>query len=399
MSSSEIVQQRLSSWQTRALVVGVVGFVIFIVFGLRDPQQFFRSYIFAFMFWSAVPLGCLGVLLVHHLTSGWWGFPIRRAVEAGSRTLPLVFVLFLPIFWSLRTMPVDHRLYLWAQPAMVESDPIIHFKSPYLNPEFFVVRALIYFAIWILIAFFLNKWSAEQDRTANPALKSRMSSLSGPGFVIFVTILTLAVIDWVMSLEPHWYSTMYGLIFLVTDGLAGLSFAVLVVGGLSDQEPLKDCVMPKRFIDLGNMMIMLVLLWAYLSFSEFLIIWSGNLKNEIPWFKPRVFGGWASIAAALILFHFFVPFFLLLQRRVKRRLAVLARVAGLLFLVTLLDIYWIVVPAYEVSAPQVHVQDVLGIIGLGGLWMGAFFWQYKKRPLLPLHDPRFEGALEHSHGD
>lgn len=399
MSSSEIIQQRLNSRQTRALLVGVLGLIVWLVFGVRDPQQFFRSYIFAFMFWAAVPLGCLGVLLVHNLTSGWWGFPIRRVVEAGSRTLPLVFILFLPTLWSLRMTPVDQRLYLWAQPSAVAADPILQFKHPYLNPEFFLVRAVIYFAIWILIASLLNKWSAEQDRTANPALKSRMSSLSGPGLVIFVVVLTLAVIDWVMSLEPHWFSTMYGLIFLVTDGLAGLSFAILVVRSLSDQEPLKDCMPPKRFIDLGNMMLAMVLLWAYLSFSELLIIWSGNLKNEIPWFKERVFGGWAPIAAALILFHFFVPFFLLLQRRVKRRVTVLARVAGLLFLVTLLDIYWIVVPAYEVSAPQVHLQDLLGLIGLGGLWLGAFFWQYKKRPLLPLHDPRFEGALEHSHGD
>src|SRR5579862_501746 len=399
MSPSEIIQQRLNGRQTRALIIGMLGVIIWIVFGLRDPQQFFRSYIFAFMFWAAVPLGCLGILLVHHLTSGWWGYPIRRVVEAGSRTLPVVFVLFLPLLLSFRLTPEDHRLYLWAQPAVVASDPIVHFKSGYLNPGFFTVRAVIYFAIWILIATLLNKWSAEQDRTANPALKSRMSSLSGPSFVIFVVVLSLAVVDWVMSLEPHWFSTMYGFIFLVTDGLAGLSFAILIVRSLSDQEPLKDCIPPKRFIDLGNMMLAMVLLWAYLSFSELLIIWAGNLKNEIPWYKTRIFGAWAPIAAILILFHFFIPFFLLLQRRVKRRVVVLARVAGLLFVVTLLDLYWIIVPAYETSAPQIHVQDLLGLIGLGGLWLGAFFWQYKKWPLLPLHDPRFEGALEHSHGD
>ncbi|HEX4004313.1 MAG TPA: hypothetical protein VHX36_16795 [Candidatus Acidoferrales bacterium] len=400
MSSSEIIQQRLNSRQTQALLAGILGLVIWLVFGFRDPQQFFRSYIFAFMFWAAVPLGCLGILLLHHLTGGWWGYPIRRVVEAGSRTLPIVFVLFLPLLWSLRITPEDHRLYLWAQPAVVAADPIVHFKSPYLNPTFFTIRAVIYFAIWILIATLLNRWSAEQDRTANPVLKSRMSSLSGPSMVIFVVVLTLAVVDWVMSLEPHWFSTMYGFIFLVTDALAGLSFSILVVRSLSDQEPLKDCLPPKRYIDLGNMMLAMVLLWAYLSFSELLIIWSGNLKNEIPWYKERAFGGWASVGAVLLLFHFFVPFFLLLQRRVKRRLAVLSRVAALLFLVTILDLYWIIVPSYEVSAPHVHLQDLLGLIGLGGLWIAAFFWQYKKWPLLPLHDPRYEGvALEHSHGD
>jgi hypothetical protein len=282
---------------------------------------------------------------------------------------------------------------------MVDADPILQYKHPYLNPAFFTVRALIYFAVWILLATLLNKWAADQDRTGDPTLLRRMTGLSAPGMVIFVVVLSLAVIDWVMSLEPHWFSTIYGFIFLVTDGLAGISFAIMVCRSLSDREPLKDCVPPKRFIDLGNMMLAMVLLWAYLSFSQLLIIWSGNLKNEIPWYKERVFGPWAPVSAILLIFHFFVPFFLLLQRKVKRRLHVLARVAALMFVVVLVDIYWIVVPAYEISGPRIHALDLLAIVGIGGVWIGAFFWQLKKRPLLPLHDPRFEGALEHAHGD
>ncbi|HUA00573.1 MAG TPA: hypothetical protein VMB02_09600 [Candidatus Aquilonibacter sp.] len=395
MSPSEIIQQRLNSWQTRALLVGVLGVVIWVVFGLRDPQQFFRSYIYAFVFWAGIALGCLGLTLLHHLTSGWWGFPLRRLAEAGSRTLPVVFVLFLPMILSVKITPEAHRPYLWAQPAAVAADPILQYKASWLNPEFYIVRTIIYFAIWILCALLLNKWSAEQDRTANPALKGRMSSLSGPGMVLFAMLVTLAAVDWVMSLEPHWFSTMYGLIFMVSDGLSALAFSIIVLSGLSDQEPLKDCVPPKRFIDMGSLMLAMVLLWTYLSFSEFLIIWSGNLKNEIPWYKDRVLGAWAPVAAVIIVFHFFVPFFLLLQRRVKRRLPVLARVAWLIVAVTLVDIYWVIAPSYDVNTPKVHLQDILGIIGLGGLWVGAFFWQLKKWPLLPLHDPRFEGA----HGD
>jgi len=206
-------------------------------------------------------------------------------------------------------------------------------------------------------------------------------------------------VDWVMSLEPHWFSTMYGLLFMVTSGLAGMSFAVIVLRRLSDREPLKDCVEPKRFLDMGNLMLAMVLLWTYMSFSQLLIVWSGNLKNEIPWYKERAFGGWAPVAAFLLIFHFFFPFFLLLQRGVKRRLHALSMVAALLFVLTLVDIYWIVVPSYEVSAPRVHALDLLAIIGVGGVWLSVFLWQLKKRPLLPLHDPRFEGVLEHQHGD
>ncbi|MGD1211905.1 MAG: hypothetical protein ABR973_11180 [Candidatus Acidiferrales bacterium] len=393
MNSSDTNQARIGRRQIPAMIVGLLALALLLLFGLRNPTQLFRSYLFAYVFWAVVPLGCMGVLMLHHMTGGWWGYPIRRILEAGTRTLPLVFVLFLPILAGMT------RLYPWAQPSVVAADPILEYKKPYLNPTFFTVRTFVYFAIWILLASLLNKWSSEQDRTGDPRLKLRMTSLSGPGFILWGVMLTLAVIDWVMSLEPHWFSTMYGLLFMVTSGLAAMSFSVIVLRRLSDREPLKDCVEPKRFLDIGNLMLAMVLLWTYMSFSQFLIIWSGNLKNEIPWYKERAFGGWAPVAAFLLIFHFFFPFFLLLQRGVKRRLHVLSMVAVLLFVLTLVDIYWIVVPSWEVSGPKVHALDLLAIIGIGGVWASGFLWQLKKWPLLPLHDPRFEGVLEHQHGD
>lgn len=393
MNSSDTNWLRLNRGQTRAILVGVLGSALCILFGVRNPQQFYRSYIFAFVFWSAIPLGCLGVLMLHHLTSGWWGLPIRRILEAGSRTLPFVFVLFVPVLLGMK------KLYLWAQPDAVRADPILQYKAPYLNPAFFTVRAIIYFAIWVLFAYLLNKWSREQDRTGDPRLQARMSSLSAPGLVLWGLVVTSAAVDWVMSLEPHWFSTIYGMLFMVIEALAAVAFAIFVLRRLSDQEPLKDCVEPKRFLDLGNIMLMFVLLWAYLSFSQLLIIWAGNLKNEIPWYTQRAFGGWAPVGVVLLVFHFFVPFFLLLQRGIKRRLGILSTVALLLLVLSVVDVYWIVVPSYEVAAPKVHVLDLLALIGIGGLWVGAFLWQLKKWPLLPVHDPRFEGALEHQHGD
>jgi hypothetical protein len=394
MSSSDTNQVRIGRGQMRAVLLGALGLALLLLFGLRThPTQLFRSYLFAYIFWALVPLGCMGVLMLHHMTGGWWGYPLRRILEAGTRTLPLVFVLFLPLLAGMT------RLYPWAQPDVVAADPILEYKKPYLNPAFFTVRAFIYFAVWILLASLLNKWSIEQDRTGDPRLKAKMTSLSAPGFILWAVTLTLAVIDWVMSLEPHWFSTMYGLLFMVTSGLVAMSFSVMVLRRLSDQEPLRDCVEPKRFLDIGNLMLAMVMLWTYMAFSQLLIIWSGNLKNEITWYKERVFGQWAPIAVFLLIFHFFFPFFLLLQRGVKRRLHVLSMVAALLFFMTLVDMYWIVVPAYEVFAPRVHALDLLAIIGIGGVWVGGYLWQLKKRPLLPLHDPRFEGVLEHQHGD
>ncbi len=394
MSSSDTNQVRIGRGQMRAILFGALGLALLLLFGLRShPTQLFRSYLFAYIFWALVPLGCMGILMLHHMTGGWWGYPLRRILEAGTRTLPLVFVLFLPLLAGMT------RLYPWAQPDVVAADPILEYKKPYLNPAFFTVRAFIYFAVWILLASLLNKWSIEQDRTGDPRLKDKMTSLSAPGFILWAVTLTLAVIDWVMSLEPHWFSTMYGLLFMVTSGLVAMSFSVMVLRRLSDQEPLRDCVEPKRFLDIGNLMLAMVMLWTYMAFSQLLIVWSGNLKNEITWYRERVFGRWAPVAVFLIIFHFFFPFFLLLQRGVKRRLHVLSMVAALLFFMTLVDMYWIVVPAYEVFAPRVHALDLLAIIGIGGVWVGGYLWQLKKRPLLPLHDPRFEGVLEHQHGD
>jgi hypothetical protein len=403
MSPSDTARPRIDSAQKTALGLGVVGMIVALIWGFilsrrQDAfgwQEFFRSYVFAYVFCVAVPLGCLAILMMHHLTGGWWGYPIRRILEAGSRTIWLMAILFLPILLGMS------RLYSWARPADVAADPMLEYKKPYLNPSFFTVRAAIYFAIWITLAYFLNKWSAEQDRTDDPRLKVRMAALAGPGLVLWALTVSGAAIDWVMSLEPHWFSTIYGMLFMVVDLLAALAFSIVILRVLSDYEPLKDCVEPKRYVDLGNLMLMFTMLWTYMSFSQFLIIWAGNLKDEIPWYMVRAFGKWAYVAVILLLFHFFLPFFLLLQRRIKRRLPTLAMVAGWLVLLTLVDVYWLVVPAYEQSAPQLGplFLDFFAVIGIGGIWLGAFLGQLKKLPLLPLHDPRFEAVLEHQHGD
>ncbi len=401
MSSVDTAQVRIGRAQKRALVLGAAGLLVAIYLGrtashqagAMDWQAFVQSYIFAYVFWVAIPLGCLAILMLHHLTGGWWGYPIRRILEAGSRTLLLMGVLFIPILAGLS------RLYPWARPEVVKGDVLLQHKLWYLTPKFFTLRAVIYFAIWVVVASLLSRWSGEQDRTGERRFKGRMEALAGPGLVLWGLTVTGASIDWVMSLDPHWYSTIYGMIFMVIGCLAAMSFSVVVLSRLSESEPLKDCVLPKRFLDVGNLMLAFVMLWMYMSFSQFLIIWSGNLRNEIPWYQQRVFGKWAPIAVTLLVLHFFVPFLLLLQRGVKRRLRVLSRVAVLLLVLTLVDIYWLLVPSYETLAPQFRLLDLFAVVGIGGVWLAAFLGQLKKLPLLPLHDPRFEGVLEHGHGD
>jgi hypothetical protein len=397
VSLPERIQPQVDRVQNAALIVGVAGLLLCVggALAFRSHEQFFHSYLFAIVFWLMMPVGCVAFLMMHHLTGGWWGYPIRRLLEAGSRTFALMGMLFIPLFFGLG------HVYPWARPAEVSADPILQYKKPYMNPAFFTVRTVIYFAIWLLLAFLLNRWSEEQDRTANPALAGRMEAMSGPGLILWGIAVTYSSVDWVMSIESHWFSTIYGMIFMVIAALTALCLVVLVLRLLSDAEPLRDCVTPAQYNDLGNLVLTFVMLWAYLSFSQFLIIWQGNLKDEIPWYVTRAFGGWGGLAVALIVLHFSVPFILLLQRPVKRRLNVLSKLTAAVIFLSMIDMYWIITPGFrsEQHGPYFHPLDFLALIGVGGLWTAAFLWELKKLPLLPQHDPRFEGALEHESGD
>ena len=395
MNGENTIRPQLQRLMARCFGIGGVSLVLsaLVAFLLHDaavapPLQFHRSYLLAYIFWLSFPVGCESILMVHNLTGGWWGYPIRRLLEAGTRTFPLMVILFLPVWLGMS------RVYAWTH----GND-----KAWYLNAGFFTVRAVIYFVIWIGLAYFLNKWSAQQDQAPDERLAERLSvrleAISGPGLVLWGLAVTYSSIDWVMSLEAHWFSTIYGMLFMMVGTLVAMAFVLFVLRMVSDQEPLKDAVTPAQFNDLGNLMLAFLMLWAYLSFDQFLIIWAGNMKDEIPWYTSRAFGGWEAIAIALIVLHFALPFVLLLQRPMKRRLRALSALAAMLLVMSLVDVYWLVVPAWSKDAPTLHLTDILAVIGIGGLWLGAFFRQLAKRPLLALHDPRFVGALEHEHGD
>ena len=362
-------------------------------------SQILHAYLFAYIYWLMIPLGCTAILMMHHLTGGWWGYPIRRLLEAGTRTFGVMALLFVPIvIWMKQIFP-------WVNPSEEWShDPNYHFKLAYLNPNFFIVRAIIYFAILMGLAHFLNKWSREQDSSGDPRLAKYLEGISGPGLILWGMAVSFAMIDWVMSLEPKWFSTIYGMIFMIVAALTAMSFVIFVLRRVTDDErgkQIRETVTPGQFNDLGNLMLAFTMLWAYLSFSQFLIIWSGNIKDEIPWYMTRAFGSWGKLAVVLIVLHFALPFLLLLQRNIKRRVHRLSAVAAMMLILSVVDVYWLMVPAYEKDGPHLGslVWDIFYLVVIGIIWIATYFWQLGKMPLLPLHDPRFEGELQHEHGD
>ncbi len=385
MSPSEPITPRIGQWQRTSLLVGVAGALLAILAFLLDRQQFLRSYLFAYLYWTGMALGCLAILLMHHVVGGKWGMLIRRLCEAGARTLPFMALLLLPIVFGI------HTLYPWARPEALH-DANIQSKAAYLNIPFFIARAVIYFAIWFLYTHLLSKWSDQQDRTGDERLIGKMRAVSAPGLVVITLTTTFAFIDWMMSLEPHWFSTIYGAMFMIGEMLESFAFVIALVIILSKMSPLKEYITPQHMHDLGNMMFAFMVLWAYLSFSQFIIIWAGNLPDEIPWYLSRLRGGWGWVALTIVIFHFAVPFALLLFRGVKRREDRLLRVCILLIVIRLVDVYWITEPAFFGQHIRIHWVDFVTPLAVGGLWLAVFFRQLKSRPLLPLRDPRLQGA-------
>jgi hypothetical protein len=370
------------------LLLGVVALAPCLVGALGKPAQFFHAYLVGYLLWAGIGIGCLGLLMLHHLVGGWWGFVTQRVLESGARTMPVLALLFVPLLFGLAS------LYQWAQPQAVAASALLQHKAPYLNVPFFVARALLYFLLWGGAAQLLSRWSAAQDRTGDPALTRRIQLLSGPGLALFGFTVTFAAVDWAMSIEPEWFSTLFGAVFLVGQGLGALAFAIVMVGLLADRRPLAAVLSPARFHDLGNLLLAFVMLWAYLAFSQLLIIWSGNLPEEIHWYLHRMHDPWRAFAFFLIGFHFVIPFLLLLSRFTKRHGRILLGVAAGLLGMRALDLFWLITPTFHEHGFDVHWMDPLVPIGLGGLWLAAFFWQLRRQPLLPAHDPRFAGALE-----
>jgi hypothetical protein len=385
--TADVAIPELKGLQQRLLIAGGVGAVISVLGFLLNSRQFFQSYLMAYMLWLGVTLGCLALGMVHQLSGGAWGVLIRRPIGAAARVIPLMTVLFLPI--ALGVM----RIYPWTNADLVAHDEALQHKQLYLNVPFFLTRAAIYFLAWNALSYFLNRWSLEQDRTGDPRIARRMQALSGGGLVVYGLTITFASFDWLMSLEPHWYSTIYGVLILGGQGLSSLAFLIIVLVWLSRRPPLDQIVVPAHFHDLGNLMLAFVMLWAYFSFSQYLIIWAGNLPAEIGWYLHRMQTGWRPVAVVLMLFHFALPFVVLLSRTVKRQGRLLVRVAIAVLVVRLVDLWWLIGPEFHTDGIAVSWMDAWIPLGMGAIWLAAFIYQLRGRAILPIHDPEFDETL------
>jgi hypothetical protein len=393
MTENAAVRARLNRWQWLAFLVGLGGGLLCAFGYALSPSQFFRSYLMAYLFWLGVTLGCLAILMLHHLVGGAWGTLIRRVLEAGTRLLPLMVVLAIPLVFGV------HDLYVWARPGAAEGSETATFRHVYLQLPFFGWRAGFYFVSWLALVYFLNRWSRQQERTQDAAVvrsrRRRLALLSGGGLVLYGLTATFAAVDWMMSLEPHWFSTIYGFLVVAGQFVAAMAFAIVITAWLADVEPFASVVSPGHFNDLGNLLLAFTMLWAYCAFSQFLIIWSGNLPEEIQWYLHRTAGGWDWFRLLLLLFHFAVPFFLLLSRGIKGRVRFLSWVAATLFVAHLLDVFWLVMPAFFPEQLHVHWLDIVAPLGVGGMWLAILMWQLKRRSLLPFHDPRLQEVMQH----
>jgi hypothetical protein len=379
--------------QRRAFVVGVLALALSVLGFLLNRAAFFQAYLVGYLFWTGLAVGCLGLLMLHHLVGGRWGFAIQRLLEAGVRTLPLMALLSLPLLAGLQD------LYVWARPDVVAADALIQHKQRYLNGPAYFGRTVVYFLVWIGLGTILTMLSARQDQGIDTGrLTRRLQVWSGPGLVAYGLAVTFAAVDWAMSLEPHWYSSIYGVVFLVGQALLALAFVTRVAICLSNRPPMQAVLGAGQLHDLGNLLLAFVMFWAYIAFSQYLIIWSGNLPEENHWYLHRMHGGWGVMAVCLIVFHFVVPFLLLLSRTTKRRAQILGSVAVGILIMRFLDLFWLVAPALHSEGFHLHWLDLVLPIGLGGLWLATFLACLKRRPLLAERDPRFAGLADAAHG-
>jgi len=383
----------------RSLIVGLVFTVIAIAGAFVFPngrEQFYRGYLLGFMAWLGVALGSMAILMIRHLTGGGWGMVIRRILGAAMRTLPLLALLFIPVILGV------HKLYIWAQPLDAIQDAHLRehleeITKTYLTPSGFVIRAIIYFAIWNLLSFLLSHWSRQTDRPGAPDHTQRFKAVAGPGLILYGFTISFAAIDWVMSLDPSWISTIFGLIVLIGEVLSAMCFAVVVERILVEYKPMSEMLKPDFVHDHGKWMLTFVMVWAYFSFSQWLIIWAGNLPAEITFYLKRLNGGWGYIALVLVLFHFAIPFAMLLSRPFKRDIRKLVWLAVWLMLMRYVDLFWIIEPNFSKTF-SLTWADVVVPIAIGGWWLAYFFHNLARLPLLPAYDPSAGEVLEPAHG-
>lgn len=433
----DYIAPALDRWRMPALLIGILGLIAcvigyFLVIDKSNPQTphlpAFQAYLIGFIFWWCITIGTFGMLMLQHMVGGKWGLVARRVFESGSANMLLMAILFIPVALGM------YSLYDWTDPAVAKEVHTTWLNTQWLDPRNWIIRAVIYFAVWLIMIFFLRRWSFRQDREANPRIRSWMRTLSGPGLVIFGFTSSFAVFDWVMSLDPKWYSTIYGMIFIAGQGLGALCIAVIALSFLARYKPFDCLATIDVFHDLGNLMMAFTILWAYTSFSQLLISWSGNSREDANYYWHRGMsvvnftgnynanttggnyipaaagihynpGGWQFYAGLLILVHFFIPLALLVARQNKRNPNALVKIAILILVARVADIYWNIIPMFSMRrtsftdpvAFSINWLDIVAPIAIGGIWVFFFIGGLKRRPIVAINDPRLPEVLSNAH--
>jgi hypothetical protein len=383
--------------ERNALIVGVLGAVICIIAAIVAPaEQFLRSYLLAFVFWLNLTLGCLGILMLAHVSSAEWAFPIRRILEAAGRNVWWMAVLFVPVLIGLP------KLYSWAAPGALQSDKLLRSQHIYLNIPGFIIRTILYFAVWSALAWLLSRWSWTQDSPPERSRMRRFQNLAGAGLLIYGWTMTFASVDWMMSLDHHWRSTIYGFYIIAGQGLNGFAFVIIAAVLLWPYRPLSQVMTHTHLHDISKLMFAFLILWAYQAFSQGLIYWAGNMPSEISWYINRTTGGWWWVGLSLIFLQFFLPFFLLLSQNLKRDPRRIIWVAAFIMLMRWVDLYWLIIPNFPDTRGHLHFSwiNIPTTLGIGGLWVFLFLRNLRARPLIARYDPMLVRVLEAAeHGE
>jgi hypothetical protein len=404
---------QLSRLQSIGIGAAAVGLVLLLAsYFLAGPAAFFHAYLFAYYFVFALPLGCLAALMVHHLMGGGWGVTVRRMLEAATLTIPIFGLLAIPIILAMydgtaRALGLPHSIYEWAVPAVItpgspEFDPLTAHKVPWLSPLWVTARLVIFFVIWSGLAWLLRSLSLQQDRSPSRELKDRMARISGFGIALFVVSVTFFAFDISMSLDPHWFSTIYGAHYIVNAALIALNFCILVLTMIRRSPVMAEYVPTKPIHDLGKLVFAFTVLWTYMSFGQFVIIWAGDVAEFTPWYYDRINGGWLYPILFLMAFQFFFPFFILLYRTNKRNLSRLAWMAAWILVMRFIDMSWIMLPYFHETVGEAVAtwSNIVAPIGLSGIFLALFAWNLQKVPLLPGNDPEMSAlylAQHHEH--
>lgn len=373
--------------QVPALIIGIIGLIVAGIGFATNPVEFYRAWLAPFIFWFYIAAGALAVLMLQYVTGGEWGVLIRRPLAAAARTIPLFLLFGIPLVLGLG------HIYIWANHDAVAHDHILQMKQRWLNGGAWTIRAIVYIVLMTLWAWRIRFLSLDFAKTRSPYTELSRRKWSAAGLLVIVLILTLASVDWVMSLEPRWYSSMFGISFTVGAALSAFAFVTLFLCLLSGTAAMNDILKPQHFRDLGNLMLAFTMLWAYTNFSQFLLVWYGNIKEETPYYLKRMHGAWGWMVGALIIFHFFLPFFMLLMRNIKDRPKTIAVVTVIILLMRFVDTYWLVVPAHFGEHFHFSWITIFAFLGIGGVWLWTFIWQLKGQTIIPIHETWVEEAI------